>query len=170
MDASNRPGVIRLLIYMLVAAGVSGGFAGWVQSSEAALWTANLNTPDWTPVGILPNLISILTMQLIAISLWITQRSERGAFRFLAAALTLGIVAGLALQVCITFGGRDVQSGFLAALALWLYALFTVAIVGRCSRPAGWLLWPLFAWLTFVVALSFEVMRLNNTSTFVGGL
>ncbi|WP_417481104.1 tryptophan-rich sensory protein [Maricaulis sp.] len=170
MDAKNRPGVIRLLIYMLVAASMSGGFAGWVQSSEAALWAANLNTPDWTPVGIWPNLVSILSMQLIAISLWITQRSDSGPLRFVAAGMTLGLVVGLVLQVCITFGGHDIESGLLAALALWLYALFTLALVGRCSRPAGWLLWPLFGWLTFVVALSFEVMRLNNVASYVGGL
>ncbi|MGK0267094.1 MAG: tryptophan-rich sensory protein [Maricaulis sp.] len=170
MDAKNRPGVIRLLIYMLVAASVSGGFAGWVQSSEAALWAASLSHPDWTPSGMLPNLISILTMQLIAISLWITERCKGGLLRFVAAALILGLVAGLMLQLTITFGGRDVSSGFLAALLLWLYALLTIAVVGRQCKPAGWLLWPLFAWLTFGVALSFEVMRLNNTSSFVGGI
>lgn len=170
MDAKNRPGVIRLLIYMLVAASVSGGFAGWVQSSEAALWAARLSLPDWTPSGIFPNLISILLMQLIAISLWITQRGEGGLLRLAAAILTLGLVAGLVMQICITFGGRDVSAGFLAALLLWLYALLTIAVVGRHCRPAGWLLWPLFAWLTFGAALSFEVMRLNNTASFVGGL
>ena len=170
MDAKNRPGVIRLLIYMLVAASVSGGFAGWVQSSEAALWTAGLSLPAWTPTGMLPNIISILIIQLIAISLWITERGTGGLFRFVAAALTLGLVAGLVLQLCITFGGRDVNSGFLAALALWLYSLVTVAMVGRQSKPAGLLLWPFFAWLTFGVALSFEVMRLNNNTSFVGGL
>jgi len=170
MDAKNRPGVIRLLIYMLVAASVSGGFAGWVQSSEAALWTASLSLPDWTPTGMLPNLISILIIQLVAISLWITERGKGGLLRFVAAALTLGLVAGQVLQLCITFGGRDVSTGFLAALMLWLYALLTIAVVGRQCRPAGWLLWPFFAWLTFGVALSFKVMRLNNTSSFVGGL
>ncbi|WP_339745979.1 TspO/MBR family protein [uncultured Maricaulis sp.] len=170
MDAKNRPGVIRLLIYMLVAASASGGFAGWVQSSEAALWAASLTIPDWTPTGMVPNLISILVMQLMAISLWLTERGDGSWLRFVAAILTLGLVAGLALQLCITFGGRDVSAGFLAALAVWLYALLTVAIVGRQSRPAGLLLWPLFAWITFGVAVSFEVMRLNDTSSFVGGL
>lgn len=170
MDDKNRPGVIRLLIYMLVAASVSGGFAGWVHSSEAALWAGSLSLPDWTPSGILPNLLSILLMQLIAISLWITQRGKAGWLRFVSAALTLGLVAGLVLQVCITFGGRDVSAGFLAALMLWLYALITIAVVGRHCRPAGWLLWPLFAWLTFGAALSFEIMRLNNSASFVGGL
>jgi benzodiazapine receptor len=170
MDAKNRPGVIRLLIYMLVAASVSGGFAGWVHSSEAALWAASLSLPGWAPTGMLPNLISIVIMPLIAISLWITERGSGGVLRFVAAALTLGLLAGLVMQVCITFGGRDVNSGFLAALLLWLYALVTITVVGRQCRPAGWLLWPLFAWLTFGVALSFEVMRLNDTGSFVGGL
>ncbi len=170
MDAKNRPGVIRLLIYMLAAASASGGFAGWVHTSEAASWAASLSLPVWTPTGMLPNIISIVIMQMTAVSLWITQRSGGGLLRLVAAALTLGLVAGLVMQLCITFGGRDVSFGFLAALVLWLYTLVTVAVVGRQSRPAGWLLWPLFAWLTFGVALSFEVMRLNNTASFVGGL
>jgi len=170
MDAKNRPGVVRLLIYMLVAASASGGVAGWIHSSEAGLWVESLSRPDWSPTGILPNLISILIVQLIAVSLWITERNKGGVLRVVAAALTLGLVAGLALQMCITFGGRDVNSGFLAALMMWLYALVTIAVVGRQCKPAGWLLWPLFAWLTFGVALSYEVMRFNNTSSFVGGL
>lgn len=169
MDAKNRPGVIRLLIYMLVAAGMTGGFAGWVQSSEAALWTASLNLPDWTPLGILPIIFSIVINQLIVISLWITQRSDTGPIRFVAAALQVGLLVGLALKVCITFGGQDVKAAFLAALILWIYAVLALAVVGRCSRPAGWLLWPLFAWLTFSVILSFEVMRLNDSGVLASG-
>ncbi|WP_417497134.1 tryptophan-rich sensory protein [Maricaulis sp.] len=170
MDAKNRPGVIRLLIYMLAAAGMTGGFAGWIQSSDAVLWTASLNLPDWTPTGIVPVILSIVINQMIAISLWVTQRSDTGAIRFVAAALQIGLVIGLALKVCITFGGQDIKAAFLTSLGLWVYAVLALAVVGRCSRPAGWLLWPLFAWLTFSVILSFEVLRLNDASSFVGGL
>tara|TARA_R110000868_G_scaffold369683_1_gene633093 strand:- start:672 stop:1184 length:513 start_codon:yes stop_codon:yes gene_type:complete len=170
MDAKNRPGVIRLLIYMLVAAGLGGGFAGWVQSSAAALWTASLEVPTWTPGGPLPVLIPIFLIQLIAISLWITERCSGSLWRFVSAVMTLGLLAGAGVTMYIVFGAHNVTSAFLAMLALWVYALFTTALVGRVSRPAGFLLWPPFIWLSFGVVLSFEVMRLNSGTNFVGGL
>lgn len=170
MDAKNRPGVIRLLIYMLVAAGLGGGFAGWVQSSEAALWAASLETPTWTPNGLIPVITALVMLQLMAVSLWITERCNRTLWRFVSAILTLGLVAGAALTMCIAFGAYDVTSAFLSILGLWVYALFTTAIVGRVSRPAGFLLWLPFLWLSFGVVLSFEVMRLNTGMNFVGGL
>jgi tryptophan-rich sensory protein len=170
MDAKNRPGVIRLFFYMLIAASVSGGIAGWIQSSETALWASNLNTPDWAPTGHLPDIISILMLQLIAISLWITQRADRCTMRLLAVVMTIGLIAGLCLQLCFIYLDRDVTTGFLAGLALWLYMLVTMAVVDRCSKPSAILLWLPFVWLTLGLALAFEVMRLNEGANFVGGL
>ncbi len=170
MDAKNRPGVIRLLIYMLLAAGVSGGIAGWIQSSETALWAGSLNIPDWAPSRPLADIISILMLQLIAISLWITERSNRCTMRLLGVLMTLGLIGGLLLQLCIIYVGRDLTTGFLAGLALWLYMLVTMTVVDRCSKPSAVLMWLPFVWLTLGLGFTFEVMRLNDSANFVGGL
>ncbi|WP_417488445.1 tryptophan-rich sensory protein [Maricaulis sp.] len=162
--------MIRLFLYMLIAASVSGGIVGWIRSSETALWAASLNFPDWAPGGHLPDIVSILMLQLIAISLWITQRADRCTMRLLSVLLTLGLIGGVCLQLCIIFVGRDITTGFLAGLALWLYMLVTMTVVDRCSKASAVLLWLPFAWLTLGLAFAFEVMRLNEGSNFVGGL
>ena len=70
----------------------------------------------------------------------------------------------------VIYVGRDVSTGFLAGLALWIYMLATVTVVNRCSKASAVLLWFPFAWLTLGLAFTFEVMRLNESSNFVGGL
>jgi benzodiazapine receptor len=171
MDAQNRPSVIRLLIYMILAAGMAGGLAGWVGSSGSLAWIYDLNLPSWMPQYSIGIGIWAVLMQMTAVGLWIAQRNGRDGLRFLTTFLILGLVAVITARTCIVYGGRDVMLGFLATLATWVYALFAIGIAGRCSRPAGLLLWPLFVWLTYALALSFEIMRLNSGgSPYVGGL
>lgn len=171
MDEQDRPTVVRLLFYMIVAAGLAGGIAGWIGSSGALEWMAGLELPSWKPQFTVTIVVWSVLLQLTAIGLWISQRSGRDGLRFISTFLIIGLIAVLCARVCIYFGSRDVMIGFLASLASWIYALFAVGIAGRCSKATGFLMWPLFAWLTYGLALSFEIMRLNAGNTqFVGGL
>jgi benzodiazapine receptor len=171
MDAQDRPTVIRLLVYMTLAAGMAGGLSGWVGSSGALEWISELNLPSWMPQYSVGIAIWAVIMQMTAVGLWIAQRTGRDGLRFITAFLLLGLVALICARTCVVYGARDVTLGFLATLGTWIYALFAIGLAGRCSRPAGLLLWPLFFWLTYALALSFEIMRLNSGgSPYVGGL
>lgn len=162
MEEQNRPGVIRLLVYIIVAAGLAGGVAGWVHSSGSLEWAESLLVPTWSPDVSWVNIFGIISMQLTALSLWLLQRSNAGALKLLCTLLVLGQIAAIILHLCVFFGERDVTLGFLISLALWAYSLITTGLVGRCDTRAGFLLWPVFIALSYGLALSFEVMRLNG--------
>jgi tryptophan-rich sensory protein len=170
MDEAKRPGVVRFLIYLIGAASLAGGLAGWVLSSGGMNWAENLSMPNWTPSARTLVLSGIVMLHPLAISLWITQRGGRDGMRALCSLLILGLIGGFIAWLIVFFGARDVTSTFLANLAGWTYALFVTGLVGRCSSAAGYLLWPVFVWQTLNLALSFEIMRLNSGGGFAGGL
>lgn len=168
MKAQNRPGVIRLLLYILGAASLAGGMAGWVHASGGLTWALELNVPSWSPKPGWVNVFGAVSLQLTGLSLWILQRNGRDGLRLLCTALVSGLLGAIILHFIVFFGARDVTTGFLISLALWVFALITTGLVGRCSQPSGFLLWPIFLALTYGLVLSFEVMRLNTGSTFAG--
>lgn len=170
MQEQNRPGVIRLLLYMILSASLVGSMAGWINASGAFDWAATLNMPTWTAPRTILTAVWIVLFQLLAISLWISQRSERAGLRLISSILLLGLIGVITFRMCIIFSVRDLPLSFAISLAAWVYALIAVGIVGRNSQAAGFLLWPMFGWMTYGLALSFELMRLNTGSIMAGGL
>jgi tryptophan-rich sensory protein len=170
MEAQNRPGVIRLLLYMILAAALAGGTAGWIQASGAFDWLSGLDTPTWAPNQTVLACIWIGLMQLQAIGLWIVQRSGRDGFRMVSTGLIMGLLAAPIIRLYVYYSTHDVTLGFFVTAACWFYGLITLSIVRRGSKPAAYLLWPSFLLLTYMLVLNFEFMRLNTGSTVIGGL
>jgi benzodiazapine receptor len=168
MKEQDRPGMVRLLLYMILSAGLSGGLAGWIYAGETIDWVTGLDFPVWVPEQSIMTGIWIFLFQLVAMSLWLVQRSGRDGMRTIASILIIGLFVAIFARIYIYFGIRDVTMGFALSLANWIYALFAVAFVGRANSPAGYLLWPLFVWQTFGLALCFEIMRLNTGTIGVG--
>ncbi|WP_300544164.1 TspO/MBR family protein [Maricaulis sp.] len=169
-EKHQGPGVVTLLVYLIGVASLAGGLSGWVHASGSYAWLEGLNAPNWTPSFALLNLVGLFIPVFAIISVWIVQRSGRDGTRLLASLLTGLLLAGMTTQIVVFFATRDVTLGFLIAIAMWLYALFAANLAGRSSKPAGVLLWVPFGWHTFLLVLGFELMRLNNGTTFAGGL
>lgn len=161
--------MVRLLLYMILSAGLSGGLVGWIYSGGSYDWVVSLDIPGWVPQQALITGIWIFLLQLAALSLWIVQRSGRDGLRTIASILILGLFVAIFARIYIYFGIQDVTMGFALTLANWFYALFAIALVGRASTPAGYLLWPLFIWQSFGLVLCFELMRLNTGTLGVAG-
>ena len=169
-DKHHGPGIVTLLVYLIGAASLTGGLSGWVHASGAYAWLTELNAPNWTPAYSLLNMIGLFVPALAVIALWIVQHSGRNGTRLWASLLVLLWLAGMTGQVITFFALRDVATGFVVALGLWVYALLASYLVSRSSRAAGVLLWLPLAWHTFLVVLGFELMRLNTGTTWGGGL
>ncbi|WP_297731959.1 tryptophan-rich sensory protein [uncultured Maricaulis sp.] len=169
-DKRHGPGVITLLVYLVSTASLSGGLSGWLYATGALDWASTLSAPNWAPSFGLLNLIGLFIPAFAVIALWILQRSGKDGMRLACSLLIALLLAGMATQICIFFGMRDPALGFLAAMAMWVYTLFAAGIVGRASSAAGVLLWIPFAWVTAMLVLGFEFMRLNAAGTFAGGI
>lgn len=168
MDEKRSPGVITLLVYLIVVASFAGGLSGWIHATGAFAWLEGLEAPDWTPGFGLINLLGLFVPMFAAVALWIVQRSGRDGTRFLGAMPIALYLAGLSAQVWLVFSTRDVSLGFVAGLAMWVFALFAAWLAGRSSRPAGVLMWIPLAWQSLAVVLGFELMRLNTGGPLTG--
>jgi len=149
---------------MVLAAGLAGGLNGWIFSSGAIAWSSLLEEPSWAPPGSVIGGVWIALFQFKAIALWMCERLGRQGRRWLAALFLLAQFGASVLWVCAYFGARNVANGFTFTLLAWVLCVFTLWAVGRCSRAAGVLLWPLFAWLSFAIALSYTTMALNPSA------
>lgn len=162
MDEKRSPGVITLLIYLIAVASLAGGLSGWIHATGAFDWLTELIAPSWMPGYGLLNLVGLFIPMLVIIALWIAQRSGRDGTRWLATGVIALLLTAMTAQIWLFFSTRDVSLGFVAALALWVYALLATWLVGRSSKPAGVLLWLPFAWQSFLLIAGFELMRLNT--------
>ena len=170
MGEKSRPGIATLLIYLIGLSGAAGGVSGWVHASGAFAWLTSLEAPGWAPSYSLLNMFGLAVPLFTTIGLWIVQRCSPNSMRLAATVMIALLLLGLLGQVIAFFALRDVTLAFLIALALWIYALFAVWVAGRACKPAGVLMWVPYAWLSFLLVLGFELMRLNNGSSYAGGL
>ena len=170
MGEKRGPGVMTLLVYLIGVASLAGGLSGWIHASGAFAWLTGLQAPNWAPSYALLNLIGLFVPMLVVIALWIVQRAGREGMRWLATALVALFLASMAAQIWFFFYLRDVSLGFVAALAMLIYALFATWYVERSCRPAGVLLWLPFAWQGFLAIMGFELMRLNTGGPLTAGL
>lgn len=61
----------------------------------------------------------------------------------------------------IFFGAREIGWAFAAILALWLAIALMMRAFLRISKPAGWMLAPYLAWVSFAAFLNFTLWRMN---------
>ena len=149
------------------------GLAGWlalafataaigaVASVSAKAFYAELVRPAWAPPGWLFGPVWTALYALLGVSAWLVWR-ERG-FAGARAALALFIVqlAVNALWSWLFFAWRHGAWAFAGALALWVLVAATLVVFWRMHRPAGRLLLPYLAWVSYAAALTWSVWRRN---------
>jgi translocator protein len=62
----------------------------------------------------------------------------------------------------IFFGLEAPGLALVEIVALWTAILLTILAFSKISRPAGWLLVPYLAWVTFATALNAGIWWLNG--------
>lgn len=157
-DGSAPPwaGTAGLALLTFAAAGVGG-----IASARAGEFYAGLVRPGWAPPAWLFGPVWTLLYGLMAVAATLVwrHRNRRGARWALA-----WYVAQLALNALWTwlfFRWRLGGWAFAEVLVLTVAVAGTAVAFHRVSRPAGWLLLPYLAWVTFASVLTLAVWRLN---------
>ena len=122
-------------------------------------WYAALNKPTWNPPPWLFGPAWTLLYTLMAVAAWMVWK--RVGF---AKPLKLYFVQ-LALNAAWTpifFGAHEMGGALVEILALWIAILMTLRAFWAVSRPAGMLLVPYLAWVSFASVLNFTLWRLNS--------
>jgi benzodiazapine receptor len=156
--STNWTGLLVWIAICFAAAGI-----GALMTTPALSdWYGTLNKPAWTPPnGVFGPVWTLLyaSMGLAAWMVWLqgTSRNVTPALSIFAIQLILNVAwSGL------FFGLHSPGAGLLAIVALWCAIAATILSFRRAVASAGWMLVPYLAWVSFAMALNFEIWRLNR--------
>ncbi|QNL20118.1 tryptophan-rich sensory protein [Hyphobacterium sp. CCMP332] len=163
MAHTNRPTIIRLAVYWIIAAAMTGVISGLAFATGVVEWVyQDLQRPLLLPPVMILTWLWIAKTMMMALVLWIVDRFGHGWAR--------RVSIGLLVLLYLASGGwlagfvilRDVTFGFYAILGSWILTALTVFVIGRAQKFSAVLMWPIFIWTTFMLTVSFELMRLNS--------
>ncbi len=155
----------RRLFALLLWIGICflpAAFGAWLGKSGLDTWYPSLTKPTWTPPGWLFGPVWTLLYFLMGVAVW--RIWVRFGWAGARVPLTLFLVQLVlnALWTPAFFGLQRPGLGLVVILQLWIVLVATVIAFGRCDRPAGLLLLPYLAWVSFAALLNFELWRLNS--------
>jgi tryptophan-rich sensory protein len=149
------------------------GLAGWlavafaaaavgaVASAQARTFYAQLMRPEWAPAGWVFGPVWTLLYAMMAVAAWMVWR-ERG---FAGAGTALGLfLAQLVLNALwswLFFAWRLGGWAFAEILVLWVAIAATTAAFWMVRPPAGALLLPYLAWVSFAAVLNWSIWQMN---------
>lgn len=148
------------------------GLAGWLIASflpgtmgvwfKPGAWYAALTKPAWNPPSWLFAPVWSTLYAAMGIAVWLVW--SRGGWAAQRRPLTLFVVQ-LVLNAAWTplfFGLHWPAVAFGEILLLWAAIATTLRAFWSVRRPAGALLLPYLAWVSFASALNFTLWRLNG--------
>jgi tryptophan-rich sensory protein len=126
--------------------------------SPPGAWYAALNKPEWNPPGWIFGPVWTALYVMMAVAAWLVWKRSgwnRPLWHYF-----IQLILNAAWTP-IFFGAHEPGWSFVVILALWLAVLVTLLSFLRVSKPAGWLLAPYLAWVTFAAFLNFTLWRMN---------
>lgn len=150
-------GLAGFLLLCFAAAGLGSVFT----DSSVGSWYRTLDKPAFNPPSWVFGPVWTVLYALMAVAAWRVWRAY--GFSGAPAALALFGVQ-LALNVgwsALFFGARMPGAAFAEIVVLWGAILLTTLAFFRLDRPAGWLMVPYLAWVTFAAVLNFSIWQMN---------
>jgi tryptophan-rich sensory protein len=124
-------------------------------------WYAGLHKPAWNPPSWIFGPVWILLYVMMAVAAWLVWRE--GGWKVRSWDLGLFLLQWLlnALWTPLFFGMHRSGLAFAEIIVLWLVLAATMRSFWRAKKPAGVLLAPYLAWVSFAAVLNFTIWRLN---------
>lgn len=152
------PSLLVLLGFLAVTLMV-GFLGGQVTAPNIASWYNGLTKPSFNPPNWIfaPVWTTLYVMMAVAAwRVWRVKGFKSRAFPLWLAQLVLNFAWSF-----IFFGNHALAPAFAELIVLWVVLFFTLVTFGRIDKPAGWLLIPYLAWVSFAGVLNFWVWQLN---------
>ncbi|MDQ1238977.1 MAG: translocator protein [Thermodesulfobacteriota bacterium] len=130
-------------------------------SMSVETWYPTLAKPVWTPSGKLIGAVWSVLYTLMGLSAWLVW--TRGFFTFLsreAVWFSLQLLLNVSWSA-LFFGLRSPGLAVINIGILWAAILVTTILFWAVSRPAGYLLMPYLAWVSFASVLNIMIWRMN---------
>jgi translocator protein len=124
-------------------------------------WYAALKKPSWNPPNWIFGPVWTALYTIMAVAAWLVWR--RGGFVRQRTPLTLFFVQLLlnAMWSPLCFGAKSLGLALVDIMFLWIALTATLIAFGKTFWPAGALLAPYLAWVTFATGLNFALWQLN---------
>jgi benzodiazapine receptor len=151
--------LIGLMGWLLVS--FSAGAIGAIASVDARNFYGQLIRPDWAPPGWLFAPVWSTLYAMMGFSAWLVWR--RNGFKPDKTPLVLFVVqlAVNALWSWLFFAWHQGGLAFAEVLVLWVLIVATCIAFWRSHAPAGVLMLPYLAWVTFASFLTYATWQLN---------
>ncbi len=160
LHARRSNGLLAAAISIALAL-AAGGIGGFATASSVATWYTGLEKPAFNPPnGVFAPVWTLLYI-LMALAAWRVWR--RVGFSAGRATLTLygaQLILNLAWSL-IFFGLRQPGFALVEVVVLLAAVAATTLAFWRIDRPAGAMMIPYLAWVSFASLLNFEIWRLN---------
>jgi benzodiazapine receptor len=154
--------VLKLLASLAVVL-AAGGIGSLATTKAIPTWYKGLNKPSFNPPEWLFGPAWTVLYLLMAVAAWLVWKRGIGATGVkLALAMFLVQLVLNALWSVFFFGLRSPLAGLVNIAVLWLAILATIALFFRVSVPAGVLLLPYIAWVSFAALLNAAILHLNR--------
>jgi len=125
-------------------------------------WYAGLHKPAWnSPAWIFGPVWTVLYL-MMGVAAWLVWREGGWKIRQGPLGLFLGQLLLNAIWTPLFFGMQQMGLALIDIALLWLSLGATLIAFWRVSRPAGWLLVPYLAWVSFAAVLNFTLWRMNS--------
>jgi translocator protein len=162
MAPSTLADIAKLAAAILIcqAAALLGGLA---IGDSVRTWYPGIAKPSWTPPGAVIGAIWTVLFTLMGVSLWLLWRAgpARPDVRLALVAFAVQWVLNVGWNVAF-FRLHSLGGGLVEITVLVLAIAATIALAWRVSAPAGALLLPYIAWVSFAGFLNLEIWRLNR--------
>lgn len=136
--------------------------AGWVGSNFLpGEWYAALEKPSWNPPNSVFAPVWTTLYVLMGVAAWLVWRQVGLSRGRVALGMFLFQLVLNALWSYLFFGLQRPGFALVEIVFLWVAILTTTMAFWRVSRPAGALLLPYLAWVSFASVLNLQLWRLN---------
>jgi tryptophan-rich sensory protein len=161
---SIRPSSVSVWAGLIVAIAVclsAGGLGVIATTPEIDGWYRTLTKPSWNPPAFVFGPVwSTLYVMMAFAAWWVWKSADRRDTRLPLALFAIQLLLNIAWS-WIFFRYHQVGWAFLEIVLLWIAILATTVHFFRTAKPAGWLMIPYLAWVSFASVLNFAIWRLN---------
>ncbi len=159
--SSGVRNIVGLMIALAACFAVAGAGSAFTISSLTN-WYPTLKKPSFNPPNAVFGPVWSLLYTMMAVAAWIVwRRTGMGAGKVPLSLFAVQLVLNFGWSV-VFFGLRSPGWAFAEVLMLWASILATLIAFWRVSTPAGVLMVPYLAWVSFASALNFAIWRLNS--------
>ncbi len=150
------------LIFAIIISELAGIVGSLLTFSSIPTWYVTVVKPSFSPPNWIFGPVWTTLYALMGVALFLVW--QKGfARKDVKVAIALFSIQ-LMLNACwsiIFFGNHNIGGAFLEIIFLWIAIVATIISFFKISRPAGYLLLPYIAWVSFAAFLNYTLWTLN---------